>query len=53
MNTNAQIAHVYKRWHGMIVSRNLEGLMELYAEDCNFESSAVLFLEKKIGRAHV
>jgi steroid Delta-isomerase len=46
MNTDAQMAHVYKRWHEMIVSRNLEGLIELYAEDCIFESSAVLFLEK-------
>ena len=46
MNTDAQIRHVYERWHEMIVSRNLDGLMELYAEDCVLESSAVLVLEK-------
>ena len=45
MNTEAQIRHVYERWHEMIVSRNLDGLMELYAEDCVLESSAVLVLE--------
>ena len=46
MNTQAQIKQVYERWHEMIVSRNLDGLMELYAEDCVLESSAVLVLEK-------
>jgi steroid Delta-isomerase len=46
MNTEAQTKQVYERWHDMIVSRNLDGLMELYAEDCVLESSAVLVLEK-------
>lgn len=45
MNTEAQIRHVYERWHQMIVSRNLDGLMELYTEDSVLESSAVLVLE--------
>ncbi len=46
MNIQAEIRHVYERWHEMIVSRNLDGLMELYAEDSVLESSAVLVLEK-------
>jgi steroid Delta-isomerase len=46
MNTEAEIRYVYESWHQMIVSRNLDGLMKLYAEDCDFESSAVLVLEK-------
>jgi steroid Delta-isomerase len=46
MNTDAEIRRVYERWHEMIVSRNLDGLMELYAEDSVLESSAVLVLEK-------
>ena len=46
MNTDAQLRHVYKRWHEMIVSRDLAGPMELFAEDSVLESSAVLVLEK-------
>ena len=46
MNTDAQVRHVYKRWHEMIVSRNLDGLMELYAKDSVLERSAVLVLER-------
>ena len=46
MSTETEIRPVYERWHEMIVSRNLDGLMELYAEDCVLESSAVLVLEK-------
>ena len=46
MNTDAQIRHVYERWHEMIVNRNLGGLMELYAEDATLESSLVLVLER-------
>jgi steroid Delta-isomerase len=45
MNTEAEIRHVYESWHQMILSRNLDGLMKLYAEDCDFESSAVLVLK--------
>jgi steroid Delta-isomerase len=45
MSTEAEIRRVYERWHEMIVSRNLDGLMELYAEDSVLESSAVLVLE--------
>jgi hypothetical protein len=46
MNTEARIRHVYERWHEMIVSRDLDGLMALYAEDSVLESSAVLVLER-------
>jgi steroid Delta-isomerase len=46
MNTDTQVRNVYKRWHEMILSRNLDGLMELYDEDSTLESSAVLVLEK-------
>ena len=46
MNTEAQVGHVYKRWHEMIVGRDVDGLMELYAEDSVLESFAVLVLEK-------
>jgi hypothetical protein len=45
MNTEPRIRHVYERWHEMIVSRDVDGLMELYAEDSVLESSAVLVLE--------
>ena len=46
MNTEAEIRRVYERWHESIVSRDLDGLMELYSEDCVLESSLVLVLEK-------
>ena len=46
MSTEAEIRRVYERWHEMIVGRNLDGLMELYAEDSVLESSLILVLEK-------
>jgi hypothetical protein len=46
MSTETEIRHVYERWHEMIVGRDLDGLMELDAEDSTLESSAVLVLEK-------
>jgi steroid delta-isomerase len=32
-NTDAEIRHVYERWHETVVGRDLDGLMALYAED--------------------
>jgi ketosteroid isomerase-like protein len=31
-NADAQIRHIYDRWHETIISRDLAGLMALYAE---------------------
>jgi ketosteroid isomerase-like protein len=45
-NSDKQIRHIYERWHEMIESRNLDGLMELYVEDSVLESTAILVLEK-------
>lgn len=45
-NSDSQIRHIYEQWHEMITTRNLDGLMELYAEDSVLESSAVLVIEK-------
>jgi steroid Delta-isomerase len=58
MNAEAEIRRVYERWHEMIVSRNLDGLMELYAEDSVLESSLILVLEREKrgvlkGRDHI
>ena len=46
-NSTSQIRHIYDDWHKMITTRNLEGLMEFYAEDGVLESSAILVIEKK------
>jgi ketosteroid isomerase-like protein len=40
--TQAQIRHIYEQWHETIQSRDLDGIMALYAEDAIFESPAVL-----------
>lgn len=40
------LRRVYDQWHAMVGQRNLDGLMELYAEDAVLESSAVLVIEK-------
>jgi steroid Delta-isomerase len=41
-NTDAQIRYIYDRWHETIVSRDLEGLMALYAEDAILETPLIL-----------
>jgi steroid Delta-isomerase len=41
-NTDAQIRHVYERWHETIVARDLDGLMALYAEDAVLETPLIL-----------
>lgn len=41
-NTDAQVRHVYERWHETIVDRDLDGLMALYAEDAILETPLIL-----------
>ena len=41
-NTDAEIRHVYERWHETIMSRDLDGLMALYAEDAILETPLIL-----------
>lgn len=41
-NTDAQIRYIHDRWHDTIVSRDLEGLMALYAEDAILETPLIL-----------
>jgi hypothetical protein len=38
----AQIRHVYERWHTTVMTQDLAGLMALYAEHAVFESPTVL-----------
>jgi steroid delta-isomerase len=46
-NTNSEIRHVYERWHENVVTRNLDGLMELYDENATLESPLVLAVLKE------
>jgi steroid Delta-isomerase len=39
---DAQIRHIYERWHDTLMSQDLAGLMALYAERAVFESPTVL-----------
>jgi steroid Delta-isomerase len=41
-NTDAEIRHIYERWHESILSRDLDGLMALYAEDAILETPLIL-----------
>ena len=41
-NTDAEIRHVYERWHETILSRDLDGLMALYAEGAILETPLIL-----------
>ncbi|WP_413991234.1 nuclear transport factor 2 family protein [Labrys okinawensis] len=41
-NTDEQIRHIYDRWHETIVARDLDRLMELYAEDAILETPLIL-----------
>jgi steroid Delta-isomerase len=41
-NTDAEIHHVYERWHETILSHDLDGLMALYAEDAVLETPLIL-----------
>lgn len=41
-NTDAQIRHIHDRWHETVVSRDLDGLTALYAEDAILETPLIL-----------
>lgn len=41
-NADAEIRHIYERWHETVVSRDLEGLIALYAEDASLETPLIL-----------
>ena len=41
-NTDAEIRHVYERWHETILNRDLDRLMALYAEDAILETPLIL-----------
>jgi steroid Delta-isomerase len=41
-NTEAEILHIYERWHETVVGRDLDGLMALYAEDAILETPLIL-----------
>jgi steroid Delta-isomerase len=42
MNTDADIRHVYQRWHDMVLARDLDGLVALYADDAVLETPLIL-----------
>jgi steroid Delta-isomerase len=41
-SNDAEILHVYERWHETILARDLDGLMALYAEDAILETPLIL-----------
>ena len=41
-STDAEIRHVYARWHETVVGRDLDGLMALYDDDAILESPLIL-----------
>jgi|SRR5580700_12030628 len=41
-NTDAEILHVYERWHQTVVGRDLDGLIALYAQDAILETPLIL-----------
>lgn len=41
-NTDAEIRHVYQRWHETILARDLDGLLALYADDAVLETPLIL-----------
>ena len=42
LNTDAQIRHIYERWHETINAHDLAGLVALYAQDAVLETPAIL-----------
>ncbi len=42
MTTDAQIRHIYERWHASVVARDLDGLVALYADDAVLETPLAL-----------
>jgi steroid Delta-isomerase len=41
-NTDAEIRHIYERWHETVVGRDLDGLTALYAHDAILETPLIL-----------
>jgi len=41
-DTEADIRHIYERWHQAVVDRDLDGLMALYAEDAVLGTPLIL-----------
>ena len=41
-NTEAEIRHIYERWHDAVVNHDLDGLMALYAQDAVLETPLIL-----------
>jgi hypothetical protein len=41
-NTDAEIRHIYERWHATVVGGDLDGLMALYADDAILETPLIL-----------
>jgi steroid Delta-isomerase len=41
-NSDAEIRHVYERWHETVLARDLDGLTALYAEDAILETPLIL-----------
>ena len=39
--TETQVRHIYDQWHETVQSRDLDGIMALYADHAIFESPAV------------
>jgi steroid Delta-isomerase len=49
--SDADIRHIYERWHETVVGRDLDGLMALYAEDAVLETPLILatFPDRTVG----
>jgi steroid delta-isomerase len=45
-STDAEIRHVYERWHETIVARDVDGLMALYSGDAVLETPLILTMLK-------
>ena len=41
-NSDAEILHIYERWHATVVGGDLDGLMALYADDAILETPLIL-----------
>lgn len=39
--SEAEIRHIYERWHASVLDRDLDGLMALYAEDAILETPLI------------
>jgi hypothetical protein len=50
-NSDAEIRHIYERWHEALMSRDLAAMVALYAEDAVMETPSVLamFPEREDG----